>query len=516
MKKKEGLLFILLALVVMGTGCAEQEQQEELQTLSISGQWSPNTIDPHQSGYIAQRLGYAETLVGVDYEGKITPNLAKSWEVSDDGKNWTFVLREDVLFHDGTPFTAGVMKTSLERSFVRSESIFEKIPISAIEAPDNRTLVIRLESPFPALPAYLSKAESVALAPGSYDEDGNMLKPIGTGPFIFESWKPEEEVAVVKNPDYWGQTASVDKVIYRIMPEALTRKMLLDSKEIQIAMILSPEIAEEYTEKDGYTVLQQPIARVRMLGFNTEKEPFDDQRVRQAVNYAIDREAIVTYVLHGYGTTAAGLFPPGFYWANEEIAPYTYDTEKAKSLLEEAGWTDTNGDGTLDKNGNPLKITLVTYPERAELPSIAEVLQQQLKNVGIETELQVLNVDAANSLRNQGDFDIFLVGRGLLFVPDPDEIMMTDYHSSGTSTDGWGAYRWYNESVDGLLEEARTTSDMAVRKELYDEAQEIIVEEAPVAYLNYYVNIDVTTSDIEGYRLHPTEYSLHLENVSIV
>ena len=515
MKRKEGILFILLALVVLGAGCTDKEQKQEIQTLSVSGQWSPNTIDPHLSGYMPQRLGYAETLVGVDYAGKMIPNLAKSWEASGDGKKWTLILRDGVRFHDGTPFTAEIMKESLERSFNKSASVFKKIPVTSIESPDNLTLIINLNSTFPALPAYLSKGESAALAPGSYDADGNVTKPIGTGPFIFESWKPEEEIVVVKNNNYWGQVASVDKVIYRIIPEELTRKMLMDSKDIQIAMILSPEIAEKYTTEANYTVLQQPIARVRMMGFNTEKEPFNDKKVRQAVNYAIDREAIVNYVLHGYGTTAAGLFPPEFYWANKDIAPYTYEPEKAKSLLNEAGWTDSNGDGTLDKDGKALKITLVTYPERAELPPIAEVIQQQLKKVGIDTELKVLNTDAANSLRNKGEFDIFLVGRGLLFVPDPDEIMMTDYHSSGTSEDGWGAYRWHNDRVDELLEQARTTSDLAARKKLYDEVQAIVVEEAPVSYLNYYVNIDVTNSNIKGYHLHPTEYSLDLQNVSI-
>lgn len=515
MKKKEGILFILLALVVLGAGCTDKEQKEEIQTLSISGQWSPQTIDPHLSGFMHQRLGYVETLVGVDYEGKIIPNLAKSWEVSSDGKKWTFELKDGIQFHDGTPFTAKIMKESLERSFIQSASVFGKIPVTSIEAPDNLTLVISLNSTFPALPAYLSKGESAALAPGSYDANGNVTKPIGTGPFIFESWKPEEEIVFVKNPDYWGHVASVDKIIYRIMPEALTRKMLLDSKDIQIAMILSPDIAEGYTEKADYTVLEQPIARVRMMTFNTEKEPFNDKKVRQAINYAIDRETIVNSVLSGYGTTAEGLFPPQFYWANKDIAPYNYDTEKAKSLLNEAGWVDSNGDGIRDKNGKPLKITLVTYPERAELPPIAEVIQQQLNKVGIETELKVLNYDAAESLRYKGDFNIFLVGRGLLFVPDPDEIMMTDYHSNGTSIDGLGAYRWHNDTVDQLIEQARTTSDEAVRKELYDEVQAIVVEEAPVAYLNYYVNIDVTTSNIKGYRLHPTEYSLDLQNVSI-
>jgi peptide/nickel transport system substrate-binding protein len=515
MKRKEFLLLILLALAVMGAGCTEQAQQEELQTLSIAGQWSPGTIDPHIYGYIAQRLGYAETLVGVDYEGQLVPNLAKSWQASDDGKNWTFILRDGVRFHDGTPFTADLMKASLERSFSKSESIFGKIPLSDIETPENLTLVIKLNSSFPALPAYLSKAESVALAPGSYDSEGNIVKPIGTGPFIFESWKPEEEIVITKNPDYWGQVASIDKVIYRIIPEALTRKMLLDSKEIQIATILPPDIAEEYVGKQDYTVLQQPVGRVRMMGFNTEKEPFEDLRVREAANYAIDRDEIVTYVLNGYGTAAVGLFPPSFYWADQELTPYTYDTEKAKILLKEAGWTDTDGDGILDKDGNPLEITLVTYTERAELPEIAEVIEQQLKKVGIETKLKALNFDAAELLRNKGEFDLFLIGRGLFFVPDPDEIMMTDYHSEGISNDGLGAYGWHNDTVDQLLEQARTTPDMTSRKELYDEAQAIISEEAPVAYLNYYVNIDVTTSDIKGYQLHPTEYSFHLENVSI-
>ena len=218
--------------------------------------------------------------------------------------------------------------------------------------------------------------------------------------------EPEEGYSDPK-PDYWGQVASVDKVIYRITPEELTRKMLLDSKDIQITMILSPEIAEKYTEDSNYNVLQQSVARVRMIAFNAEKEPFNDKRVRQAVNYAIDREAIVNYVLHGYGSNAAGLFPPEFYWANKDIAPYTYDIEKAKTLLNEAGWTDSNGDGILDKNGKPLKLTFITYPERAELPPIAEVIQQQLEKVGIKTDLW-FSITMLQTLLEKIGFDMFL------------------------------------------------------------------------------------------------------------
>jgi len=514
MKKMLLTLLVLLSLTAILSGCVDQEKTADETTLVIAAQWDPKNLDPHEYGYIGQRIGYTETLVGVDHNVKLYPLLAEGWDVSDDELTWIFTLRKGVVFHDSTPFTAEIMKQSLERA-IQKTAIFNPIPIVSIKATDTQTLTITLSKPFPPLAAYLSKGESAALSPNSYDANGDVIQPIGTGPFMYESWKPKEEISVIRNPDYYGTVPTIERVTYRIVPEAVTRGLMLRGGDIQSAMILPPHISSGFVGNNDYQVLEQPIPRVRMVAFNTERAPFDDKRVRQAFNYAIDRDAIVNSVLEGVGSPAGGLFPDGFYWANENIKPYTYNPQKAKELLTDAGWVDSNGDGFRERDGTRLKVVFTTYPERAELPPHAEVIQQYLKAIGFDVELKVLNVDASNKLRNDGNFDIFLMGRGLLFIPDPDSIMMTDYHSSGTSGDGWGAYRWQNDRVDALIEEAQVTSDPAKRKALYDEVQAIVVDEAPVAYLNYYVNIDVIRSNIHGYKMHPTEQCFHLENVYI-
>ncbi|WP_292547272.1 ABC transporter substrate-binding protein [Methanoregula sp.] len=509
----------MLFIAVLTLGCTGTQtgiqQSAKPTTLTLAAQWEPKTIDPHEYGYTGQRIGYTESLTGVDYEGKVIPSLATDWSVSPDGKTWTFTLRKGVVFHDGTPFTAEAMKKSLERSLTKSMS-FAAVPIAGIDASDTQTLVVRMNKSFLLLPAYLSRGEASALSSSSWDANGTIIKPIGTGPFMFDSWKPKEEISLVKNPRYWGTGALVDKVVYRIIPEALTRNMLLKSDEIQLAVIMPPDIAVGYMNQSGFTVQQQSIPRVRMISFNNIKAPFNDARVRQAVNYAIDRDALITSVLEGIGTPGTGLFPPDSYWANKSIQPYPYNLDKARQLLADAGWKDTNGDGIVEKDGNPFRVKLLTYSERAELPPMAEVIQQQLKKAGMDMEITVGTSTATEGIFKTGEYDMYLMGRGVLFTPDPDEIMMTDYHSSGTSKNAYGAFRWNNSRVDSLIEQARTTQDLSARKAMYDEVQSIVVAETPVAYLNYYVNLDITNDKISGYRSHTNEYCYHLENVYFV
>lgn len=519
MKKYFCILIFILFIAVLTLGCTGTQtgtqQVAKPTTFTLAAQWEPKTVDPHEYGYTGHRIGYTESLTGIDNDGKVIPVLATDWNNSPDGKTWTFNLRKGVVFHDGTPFTASAMKASLERSLTKSKA-FAAVPIAGIDAPDSQTLVVRMNKSFLLLPAYLSKGEAAALSSSSWDASGALVKPVGTGPFMFDSWKPKEEITSVKNPRYWGKGATVDKVVYRIIPEAPTRSMLLKSGEIQLAVIMPPDIAVGYINQSGYTVQQQSIPRVRMITFNNQKAPFNDARVRQAVSYAIDRNALITSVLEGVGTPGSGLFPPDSYWANPSITPYPYNLDKARQLLSDAGWKDTNGDGIVEKDGKPFKVKLLTYSERAELPPLAEVMQQQLKKAGIDMEITVGSSASTESIFKKGEYDMYLVGRGLLFTPDPDEIMMSDYHSSGTKTGGYGAFRWNNSRVDYLIEQARTTQDLTSRKAMYDEVQSIVVQEAPVAYLNYYVNLDITSDNIRGYRSHPSEYNYHLEEVTFV
>ncbi len=513
---KAGILVAVIAIsgVILFSGCMDERKQAQERILTVGCQWEPKTLDPHKSGYLPLRLGITETLVNVDYNIGLVSGLAESWEVSDDKLTWIFHLRRGIRFHDGTPFNAYAMKSSLDRAM--KEAALKKVPIDSVEVKDDYTLTITTKEPFAPLPAYLAKGESAPISSSSFDENGEVIKPIGTGPFKFDSWKVKEEIVIVKNNEYWGTTKPrLDKVIYKTVTDAITRIMMLRGGELDVAQILPPDAMKEIASNPDIRVLTEPIARVRMITFNTVKEPFNDMKVRQAVNYAINREDIVKYVLDGVGEPARGLFPPIAYWANSDIEGYPHNAWKAKQLLEEAGWKDTDGDGILERDGRKFKVVLVTYPERATLPPTAEVIQSQLKDVGIDTELRVLQVDAANELRNKGEFDMFLVGRGLLFVPDPDDNMMRDYHSNYTSGGGWGAYRYRNERVDELLKRGRATFNTSERKKIYDELQQIIVDEVPVAYLNYYVNIDAVRSGVHDYRMHPIEHSFHLETVYI-
>jgi peptide/nickel transport system substrate-binding protein len=521
--KQIGIVTICLVLLSsIMLGCIGRETQKSTaqksttqveQVLTVGSPWDPMTLDPHKSGYIPLRVGITETLVDVDYNIGLIPGLAKSWEVSDDKLTWTFNLREGVNFHDNTPFNAYAMKSSLDRAM--KEAALKKVPIDSIYAKDDYTLIITTKEPFAPLPAYLAKGESAPISNSSFNDNGEVIKPVGTGPFKFDSWKVKEEIVVVKNDGYWNDTKSrLDKVIYKAVPNAITRTMMLKGGELDVAQIIPPDAIKQLKSPD-VQVSTKSIARVRMIVFNTQKEPFKDMKVRQAVNYGINREDIVKYVLDGVGEPARGLFPPIAFWANKDIEGYPYNIEKAKQLLAEAGWKDTDGDGILERDGIKFNIVLVTYPERAELPPTAEVIQGQLKKLGIVVELKVLQTDAANELRNNGEFDMCLVGRGLLFVPDPDDNMMQDYHSDYTLEKGWGAYGYKNERVDELLEKGRVTFDTGERKKIYDEIQEILVDEAPVAYLNYYVNVDAMKSNVHNYNMHPIEQSFHLETVYI-
>ncbi len=506
-------LFILYVCILLFFSSGAVIADGGNQVLHIAAPWDAKTSDPHVNGAIAQRMGTIETLVDINDQALLSPGLATSWEVSGDQKTWTFHLREGVKFHDGTAFTAKAMKKSLEDSLKKSKT-FASVPIQEIRAPDDKTLEIVLTQPFPSLPAYMAKGESAALSEASIDQ-GDITTPYSTGPFIFSSYSPNDKFVAVKNPDYWGKVPSVDEVVYHVVPEAATRSMMLKGGDVQIAQILSPDITEEYKSDSSYTINTKPISRVRLISYNCESGPFSDTKVRQAMNYAINRQDLVDYVLQGVGEPATSLFPPSIYWGNKNIQPYPYDPEKAKSMLAEAGWTDSNNDGILDKNGEKFSVSLVTYTERAELPQMAEIIQDELKKIGIDVEVKAVDIDTSENLKNSGDFDMYLGGRSLLNAPDPDWVLMADYHSSGTFNNGYGPYHWKNEELDSLLEQARAITDSAARKEIYDKVQQIINDEAPVSILSYYVNQDITSNKVKGYHMHPTEFAFHLEDVSL-
>jgi len=511
---KTALKSLIAVLILVGYGFAGPAPAAET-ILKVGSPWSAKTLDVQKSGYILMRLGIVEGLTDADDTLKIGPALATSWQVSADQKTWTFTLRPNVNFHDGTPLTAAIMADCLQKLMAKG-SLLKNVPITGITATGPATLVITTSAPFAPLAAYLSRGEAGALAPSSFDAEGNVIKPVGTGLFAFASWKPNEEIVITANTAHWsGTRAKVDKVVYKTIPEALTRLAMLRSGDLDIAQIIPPDAAKTLAADPKFRLQSMPIGRCRIIGFNLARPPFDALAVRQAVNHAINRADLSKYVLEGFGDPAVTLFPPILFWANPQAQGYAFDPAKAKALLAKAGWTDSDKDGVLDKGGTPLAVKLVTYPERAELPPMAEVIQNQLAQVGIKVDIVSLQVDASNQMRNRGDFDMYLAGRGLFFVPDPDEVMMSDYFSENTFKDGWGAYHYRNARLDEIVLAARAAFDAGKRKALYDQAQQILLADTPVANLNYYVNVDLTAARVSGYRMHPNEQSFRLESVEI-
>lgn len=502
-----GLLVVFLAVTPVFSAA---------KTLKIGSPWGAKTLDVQKQGFLWMRLGVVEGLTDVDQQLRLQPALAESWSVSKDKKVWTFHLRANVRFHDGTLLTSGIMKACLTR-LMQKGALLKNVPIETIQAPDDKTLTITTRVPFAPLPAYLSKGEAAALAPSSFNAQGDVVQPVGTGFFKFESWKVKEEVVLSAYQHHWsGKIPKVGNVVCRCIPEALTRSAMLRSGELDIAQILPPDLAKSMAHDPACKLQSLPITRCRLLNFNLNKGPLSDIRVRQAVNYAINRQDLIDFVLEGFGQPAKTIFPELVFWSHHHAEGYDFNVETARQLLAEAGWKDGDGDGIRENAGKPLSLKLVTYPNRAELPPLAEVIQSQLSHVGVKVELVVVQVDAADQMRNRGDFDMFLVGRGLLFVPDPNEIFMTDYWAENSSKGGWGPFHYHNANVDELLLAARSEFNTDKRKAMYDRVQSLLLADAPSAYLNYYVNVDVLSSKVKGYQMHPNEQSFRLESVEVL
>ncbi|PTN38974.1 ABC transporter substrate-binding protein [Desulfonatronum sp. SC1] len=502
------LIAVVFSLTVGFASAAEK-------TLRVGAQWATRTMDPQVDGYLFTRLGVVEGLTAVDDKLNVLPNLATEWKVSDDKLTWTFTLRDGVSFHDGTLLTAPVYLKALQR-LMEKGALLKNVPLETIEAPDDATLIFRTSKPFSPLAAYLARGEAGALAPASFDAAGEVIKPLGTGVFMVDSWELRENVVVVPHPSHWGTVKpKVDRVVYRVVPEALTRLAMLRGGELDVAMIMPADAARSLANSKDFTIHAMPIGRCRMMSFNLTREPFSDPLARKALNLALNRQEIVDAILDGIGEPARTLFPSQIMWANAELDGFEHDPATARELLAQAGWKEANKDGILEKDGKPLRVRLVTYPERAELPPMAEVIQQQLAKVGMAADIVSLQVNAAEQTRNAGDFDLYLMGRGLLFVPDPDDNLMLDYFSENTAKDGWGAFRYNNPRMDELLLAARTTFDQGERKKIYDEVQIILEQDMPMAYLNYYVNIDLVSNRVSGYRMHTIEHTLGLEHVGL-
>lgn len=482
------VVLLVFAVVFAGFGVAAAE------TLIVAQGADPVTLDPHgQNDQPSARVRAQifETLVSHGYELEIVPGLAKSWEQIDE-LTWEFVLEEGVKFHNGDDFTAADVKYSFERiKELPSPAAFLIDSVDYVEVVSDYVVRIVLIDPFAPILAHLAHPSNAIVNKRSVEEAGDDFGTsvaVGTGPFVFESWTAGSDVRLSRNEDYWGEPAKVENVIIRGIPEGTVRAIELETGGADLVYNIEPNDELRLEGTPGIKLDKYQTLSNSYIGFNVQKEPFDNKLVRQAVNYALDNQAVVDYIYTGQAVPNLGPLPPLVWGFSDDVKNYEYNPEKAKELLAEAGYPD-GFKTTIWTNDNPQRMM------------IAEMFQADLAEVGIDVE--VLIIPWATYLEDtaNGKHDMFILG-WVTVTSDPDYGLYALFHSSQFGDAGNRSF-YENPRVDELLELGRKEGDPDKRLEIYKEAQQFIVEEAPWAFLIATSEVNGMRENVEGFVPHP-------------
>jgi peptide/nickel transport system substrate-binding protein len=447
-------------------------------------------------------------LVRYDKDLNLEGELAESWDVSRDGLTIIFHLRKGVKWHDGHPFT------SHDVLYTYRITIDPKTPtaygdafkqVKRAEAPDKFTFRVTYARPFaPALESWGAAILPAHLLEGKdITKSGLARHPVGTGPYRFKEWVAGQKLVLESNRDYYEGRPYIDRYVYRIIPDRSTMYMELKAGALDM-MGLSPVQYQRQTNNPAflarYNKYRYPASMYTYLGYNLRHPLFTDKRVRQALTCAINKDEIVHGVLLGMGQVAHGPYKPGTWACNPHIKDFDYDPGRAKRLLAEAGWKETNSDGILVKDGKPFSFTILTNQGNAERLKTAQIIQQRLRKVGVQVKIRVIEwASFLSQFIDTGNFEAVILGWTI--GPDPD--LFDIWHSSKTGPKELNFIGFRNGEVDRLLVEGRSTFDQEKRKNYYWRFQEILAEEQPCTFLYVPDALPVVSARFRGIEPAP-------------
>ena len=447
-------------------------------------------------------------LVKYDKDLNIVGDLAGSWEVSADGLVITFHLRKGVRWHDGRPFTsADVLYTYRVTVDPQTPTAYsgDFLKVKKAEALDDYTFRVTYDKPFaPSLSSW-----SVGILPRHLLEGKEITKstlsrkPVGTGPYKFKEWAGGQKIVLVSNRDYFEGRPYIDGYIMRFIPDNATMFLELRANGID-RMGLTPLQYKRQTENNlfhrNYRKYRYLSSSYTYLGYNLKNPLFTDRKVRQAIAHAINRQEIIDGVLMGLGRIATGPFKPGTWVYNPDVPVYPYDPAKAKALLSEAGWTDSNGDGVLDKEGRSFEFEIITNQGNDVRAKTAEIIQRRLAEIGIRAKIRIIEWAAfVNDFINKRNFDATILGWTIPLDPDIYDV----WHSSKTGPEELNFVSYNNREVDSLIEKARETFDGDIRKRCYDRIQEILADEQPYLFLYVPDTLPIISARFRGIEVAP-------------
>lgn len=463
-------------------------------------------LDPHGSAANTSfRVTYMMYDRLVTYDGsstEIVPQLAKDWEISEDGLTYTFFLQEDATFHDGTPVTAEAVKYSFTRAMDVGKSaagIFKKVlDDKSFEIVDDHTIKITLKKPFAPFVKTLGTVYGNIINPNLADNHGDDLgqsyladKGYGSGPYVLESWDRGQKIVLKANENYWGGKPTMEQVNIIIVPEPSTARLMLEKGEIDLVdnTMISPEVLQQMDGKSGVTVKQAPGYQIDYMPMNIESGALADVKVRQAIAHSINYDALIESIYLGNADRIGGAVPAGMFGYNPDAKLYDYDLEKAKALLEEAGY----GDG--------LELDIAISENNEVRKNTALLLQSDLAKVGVDLTISTYAWPTFLDLVTTGKHNFALVSWTPDY-PDPDYNLWYFAHSSGKGP-GFNLAFYENSEVDDLLYEARTNVDQDMRAKNYKRIQEIMGEEAPYLFVAQ-PKLQAPVRDwVQGYEFNP-------------
>ncbi|MBI4011617.1 MAG: hypothetical protein HY359_04855 [Candidatus Rokubacteria bacterium] len=506
---------LLLALLV-----TPAMAQKRGGTLTIVRPTDPVSLDPQLETTAPGAWVYyniLEPLITLDEKMQIQLKLATAYEVLSPTKV-RFKLRPGVRFHDGSPFNAAAVKFSFDRALkgtppARWASLAG--PLAGAEVVDDLTVDVLTKEPYGPILRTLAMVYCSIVSPTAVQKMGSDFSraPVGTGPFKFVEWKTNTHVIIERNPDYWGEKAPLDRVVFKVVPEEGARMIALQTGDADMVLLPSPPQLPALKRDPKYTVHEVVGGRVVFVGLHAGLPPLDDVRVRQALLNAVDRKAILENIMEGSAVAARGVLAPGVFGFKDMQLDqlYPFDRNRAKALLGQAGWTP-GPDGIMQKGGQRLSLTWIAargrYPKDGE---ITEAVQAMLKEVGVEAKVEFREWAAVFTQVRGNPLTQHLFTLGWVTTnADADYSLYALFHSKQIPPTGWNTSRYANPRVDALVEQARRSLNQAEREKLYGEVQDILAKEMVWIPVYNTKEIVVTRSSVKGFQVHPVEYNLGL------
>ena len=506
MKKRSGILTVCLLAVCLLSGCGSPEQGTAESTgekvfyygdTTFNAENDEKDVNPHNgySGWACIRYGIGETLFKYSDSMELESWLATGYELVDEN-TWVVTLRDGVTFTSGRAMDADAVKECLDHLVEVHERAKGDLKIREITA-DGQTLTIRTQEPVPALMNYLADPYGCIIdMQAGITEDGNVS---GTGPYRATEVETDVGLTLVKNENYWNGTPKLDTIYVRTITDGDTMTMAMQTGELDAAYGL-PYSSLSLFANDPYTISSVETSRSFLAQMNYATEALQDPNVRAAIAGAIDKEGFTQVLLEGNGSAANGPFPESFAFGDASVTAQPYDPEESRRLLAASGWTDTDGDGYVDKDGEILSIRWLTYPSRQELPLLAESVQASLKEIGILVEVNC----TANHLDfiESGEWDIYASAFVCAPTGDPEYFFTT--HCLDDSTKNRGGY--HSDRLEELEEQMSGTFDPEERAVLATEMTQTILDDNAFVFASHLKMSIVSGEGVTGLTAHPCDY----------